>query len=92
MKTNYKRLNPSSGGFSEIKHSSLRSSFRLSKKRVKTQIDITNLDQLPTHIPPKAASLLQINLPASNENINNYRVATIRRPSVWANSIASMKC
>lgn len=83
---------------------SLRSSFRLPKKR--SNIQTVNCSSLPSYVPPKAAALLEISMPAtkskqSNESFSEtetagfrfnpqpLRVATIRRRSVWANSSAS---
>lgn len=107
MRNNYKQLSKSPSEPSLFKRSashSFRSSFRLSKKR---NIDHTaSCSSLPSFVPPKAAALLEIPLPAKNlnskqdsdENLNIHinspktlKVATIRRRSVWANSSASKK-
>lgn len=107
MKNNYKQLmskSPSeSSVFKRSTSHSLRSSFRLPKKRSNIQ---TVSCSLPSYVPPKAAALLEISMPAtkskqSNESFSEtetagfrfnpqpLRVATIRRRSVWANSSAS---
>lgn len=107
MKNNYKPLlskSPSeSSVFKRSASHSLRSSFRLPKKRANQAVGCSSL---PPYVPPKAAALLEISMPLANskqskENIkepslvrNNpqpLKVATIRRRSVWANSSASKR-
>ncbi|KAG5674408.1 hypothetical protein PVAND_004382 [Polypedilum vanderplanki] len=105
MKNNYKQLtkSPSEPSLSILKRSAshaLRSSFRLPKKRANSQFHALNLEQqLPNYIPPKAAAILQINVPPSNCNSNTnemlnkeekIKIATIRKRSVWANSVAKI--
>lgn len=107
MKNNYKQLlskSPSeSSVFKRSASHSLRSSFRLPKKR--SHIQSVNCSSLPPYVPPKAAALLEISMPASSSkqsnnnlcessgvrinNLQSLKVATIRRRSVWANSSAS---
>lgn len=83
---------------------SLRSSFRLPRKRMNVELK-PSCSSLPPYVPPKAAALLQISMPTPNlnqaESFNEVvtvrkfpevmKVATIRRRSVWANSSASKK-
>lgn len=82
---------------------SLRSSFRLPKKR--NNVQVTTCSSLPTALPRKAAALLDLSFPPSNGQKNiaggfkpeaNFeklpeplKIATIRKRSVWANSSAS---
>lgn len=106
MKNNYKQLlskSPSeSSVFKRSASQSLRSSFRLPKKR--SHIQAVSCSSLPTYVPPKAAALLEISMPplSSKQSEKNFietssarinpqplKVATIRRRSVWANSSAS---
>ena len=106
MKNNYKQLlskSPSeSSVFKRSASHSLRSSFRLPKK--KNNFQAISCSSLPPYVPPKAAALLEISTPTqsskqSKENLNEtisvrinhqpLKVATIRRRSVWANSSAS---
>lgn len=107
MKNNYKQLTRSPSETSILKRSAshaIRSSFRLPKKRMSTQLHALNLEQLPSYIPPKAAALLEINitnppihstqLTTSNSshlltNESHIKFATIRKRSVWANNSAS---
>lgn len=72
-------------------HSSFRSSFRLTKKI--NNVPTLSYSSLPSHIPPKAAALLEIPLPpiSNDQNKQKLKVATIRRKSVWANSSASKR-
>lgn len=103
MKNNYKQL--TSGEPTALKRSAshaLRSSFRLPKKRTaNSQFHALNIEQLPSYIPPKAAALLEINLPPpcankfdnSMTNVEtqqkHIKIAAIRKPSVWANGSSS---
>lgn len=109
MKNNYKQLtsSPSSGqlsnNFKRSASHALRSSFRMPVKKRASQFQALNLDQLPTHIPPKALKLLQIDLPpldkfdnvdklinsTMNVNTESIKIATIRKKSVWANASTS---
>ncbi|KAL7044239.1 hypothetical protein ACKWTF_001845 [Chironomus riparius] len=106
MKNNYRQLTRSPSEPSILKRSAsyaLRSSFRLPKKRMSTQLHALNLEQLPSFIPPKAAALLQINITTPSNhtalltnpshlitNESQIKFATIRKRSVWANSSAKI--
>lgn len=103
MKNNYKQLMSTPptehSSFKRSASHSLRSSFRLPKKRNNIPTTTISCSSLPTtFIPRKAAALLDISLPptksfSQNNSIKKLpepvKVATIRRRSVWANSSAS---
>lgn len=111
MKNNYKQLTTSptnghlSSNFKRSASHALRSSFRMpvKNKRTASQFQALNLDQLPTHIPPKALKLFQIDLPpldkfdnvdkliksTMNVSAEPIKIATIRKKSVWANASTS---
>jgi hypothetical protein len=94
---NYKQLlltkSPSEPSvFKRSASHSLRSSFRLTKKI--NNVPTLSYSSLPSHIPPKAAALLEIPLPPINNDQNKQqklKVATIRRKAVWANNSASKR-
>ena len=101
MKNNYKQLSASpTGTFRRSTSHALRSSFRIStknkNKRMSGQFNALNLDQLPSHVPPKALKLLQIDLPSLNKVEKSIdgselpvKIAMIRKKSVWANASTS---
>jgi hypothetical protein len=90
MKNNYKQLSKSPSEPSVFKRSSQSfRSFRLTKRLNTAQT--ASCSSLPSYVPPKAAALLEIQLPPKIDNFPKMplKVATIRRRSVWANSTAS---
>jgi hypothetical protein len=96
MKNNYKQLmskSPSEPSvFKRSTSHSFRSSFRLTKRF--NNVQAISCSSLPSFVPPKAAALLEISLPANSAKVQDLikmpmKVATIRRRSVWANSSAS---
>lgn len=106
MKNNYKNLSVKSPSenisvFKRSTSNSIRSSIRITRKNIAPSCDTVNAfaySSLPSHIPPKAAALLEIPLPTiqvrSTLNLNNdqkLKVASFRKRSVWANSAASKR-
>lgn len=104
MKNNYKNLSVKSPSenisvFKRSTSNSIRSSLRITRKNVNPSCDALNVfaySSLPSHIPPKAAALLEIPLPtiqvrSSLNNDQKLKVASFRKRSVWANSAASKR-